>query len=131
VAKVLKQDPKYKYDTEEQLRQMLSKAYQRKKNLREYDAFNVATLAHILGETDYAVSPGGARASEGATGATGAVSSGSEEADIGPGAEAVGGTRPDEGASGSATGTTGAVSSGSEEAGTGTGAEARGETDGG
>jgi hypothetical protein len=68
IAKLLKAEfpEKYKYVTEEQLRQVLSKSYLRKKNLRDYDAFNAAMWAHILGETDDAVSSGEARAGEGA-----------------------------------------------------------------
>ena len=90
------------------------------------------------------MSSGGTRAGEGApgsraTGATAAVSFGSEEAGTGTGAEAgggtdatvsSGGTRAGEGAPGSrATGATAAVSFGAEEAGTGTGTEAGGGTD--
>ena len=51
LAKLLKQNDKYRYVTEEQLRQLLSKAYQRKTNLDDLDAFNAGVLAHRLGET--------------------------------------------------------------------------------
>jgi hypothetical protein len=53
VAKLLKQEfpDKYRYATEEQLRQQLSKAYQRKKKLDDLDAFNADVLARMLGET--------------------------------------------------------------------------------
>ena len=54
VARLLKQEfpDKYRYVTEEQLRQLLSKAYQRKTKLDDLDAFNASVLAHMLGETD-------------------------------------------------------------------------------
>jgi hypothetical protein len=49
---VLKQKfpDKYRYVTEEQLRQLLSKSYQRKTTLDDLDAFNAAELGHMLGE---------------------------------------------------------------------------------
>ena len=52
VATLLKQEfpDKYRYATEEQLRQQLSKAYQRKTKLDDLDAFNATVLAHMLGE---------------------------------------------------------------------------------
>jgi hypothetical protein len=52
VAKRLKKElpKKYQYDTEEQLRQQLSKKYQSKKWLNARDAFNAAVLARMLGE---------------------------------------------------------------------------------
>ena len=54
MARLLKQEfpDKYRYVTEEQLRQLLSKAYQRKTKLDDLDAFNASVLAHMLGETD-------------------------------------------------------------------------------
>jgi hypothetical protein len=53
VAELLKQEfpDKYRHVTAEQLRQLLSKAYQRKKKLDDLDAFNAGVLAHLLGET--------------------------------------------------------------------------------
>jgi hypothetical protein len=53
VAKLLKQEfsDKYRHVTEEQLRQLLSKAYQRKTKLDDLDAFNAGVLAHMLGES--------------------------------------------------------------------------------
>jgi hypothetical protein len=52
VARLLKQNfpNKYRYDTVEQLRQQLSKVYQRKTKLDDLDAFNADVLAHMLGE---------------------------------------------------------------------------------
>jgi hypothetical protein len=53
LAQLLKQafPDKYRYVSEEQLRQQLCKAYQRKKRLSDRDTFNVAVLARLLGET--------------------------------------------------------------------------------
>jgi hypothetical protein len=41
---------KYRYDTVEQMRQQLSKAYQRKTTPDDLDAFNADVLARMLGE---------------------------------------------------------------------------------
>lgn len=52
VAERLKQKfpDKYKYVTEKQLQQQLSKKYQSKKELGDRDAFNAGVLAQLLGE---------------------------------------------------------------------------------
>ena len=55
LARLLKQKfpDKYRYDTVEQLRQQLFKAYERNKTkLDDLDAFNAAVLAQMLGETE-------------------------------------------------------------------------------
>ena len=41
---------KYRYTSQEQLEEYLSKAYQRKRKLDAIDAFNADVLAHMLGE---------------------------------------------------------------------------------
>jgi hypothetical protein len=53
VAKLLKKEfpDKYLYTTDEQLRQLLSKAYERKKALGDIDEFNARMWEHMLGET--------------------------------------------------------------------------------
>lgn len=60
-AKWLKQKfpTKYRYVTEEQLRQLLSKAYNRNRTVDDLNAFNEATWKYMLGETDHSAKSAG------------------------------------------------------------------------